>query len=48
MQSYGVVMAKKQFPPVLFGFIHPYFDGNGRLARFLISDFIERRSLVTR
>jgi hypothetical protein len=24
----------------LFGFIHPYFDGNGRLARFLMNFFL--------
>lgn len=24
----------------LFGFIHPYFDGNGRLARFLMNIFL--------
>jgi len=25
---------------MLFGFIHPYFDGNGRLARFLMNHFL--------
>jgi Fic family protein len=24
----------------LFGFIHPYIDGNGRIARFIMNSFL--------
>lgn len=40
LQSEPEAIVRAVLAHFLFGFIHPYFDGNGRLARFLMNVFL--------
>ena len=52
METYFELLANEKDPFVkavlghhLFGYIHPYMDGNGRMARFIMNAFLIRGDL---